>query len=75
MPTEQAHGLATQTLAEFEQLLPEHVQDIAIFTDAGRAKTHRFYEKMGYVDTRHENMDAGFEIVQMKKSLVATAAG
>jgi GNAT superfamily N-acetyltransferase len=68
-PEQQGKGLATHLLTELEHVVPSHVREFRLFTGQEDAAKHHFYSKLGYADVRHENMDAGFTIIQMKKTV------
>jgi GNAT superfamily N-acetyltransferase len=68
-PEQQGKGHATQLLTELEHVVPSHVRVFRLFTGSDAAEQHHFYGKLGYKDVRHEAMDAGYTIIQMKKTL------
>ena len=68
-PESQGQGLATYLLNEMEKQVPEGVRAMQVFTGEDEVRSHRLYAKLGYVDVKHEEMDAGFTIVQLKKTL------
>jgi GNAT superfamily N-acetyltransferase len=68
-PAAQGKGYATQLLSELEHVVPAHVREFRLFTGQEDAEKHQFYNKLGYLDVRHENMDAGYTIIQMKKTV------
>ncbi|HEY3735933.1 MAG TPA: GNAT family N-acetyltransferase [Jatrophihabitans sp.] len=68
-PEKQGQGIATFLLTEIERHVPEHIRELQIFTGADAATSHHFYSKLGYVDVKHEDMESGITIVQLKKNL------
>ena len=68
-PDKQGQGLATHLLGEIERQVPDRVREVQIFTGADAATSRHFYSKLGYVDVKHEEMDAGYTVVQLKKKL------
>lgn len=69
-PDVQGRGLATRLLGALEEQMPEHVREVHSFTDENAADASRFYAKLGYLEERHEDMEAGFHIVQLSKKVV-----
>jgi GNAT superfamily N-acetyltransferase len=68
-PDQQGKGHATHLLTELEHVVPSHVREFRLFTGQEDIGKHNFYNKLGYRDVRHEDMDAGYTIIQMKKKI------
>lgn len=68
-PEKQGRGLATHLLGEIERHVPDRIREVQIFTAEDALASRHFYSKLGYVDVKHDEMEAGYTIVQLTKKL------
>ncbi|MFD0638652.1 GNAT family N-acetyltransferase [Catenulispora yoronensis] len=67
-PDVQGQGIGTSLMAEVERQAPSEVERFALFTGHLSVANIRLYERLGYRETRREQLKPGVELVHLDKS-------
>jgi GNAT superfamily N-acetyltransferase len=74
-PDLQGQGIGTRLLHAVEELGGDRVEMFTLFTGDRSAANIRLYERLGYVQSRHEELRPGLGLVHLTKPAPARQAG
>ncbi|NUR30457.1 MAG: GNAT family N-acetyltransferase [Catenulispora sp.] len=70
-PDAQGQGIGTSLMAEVELRAPAEIKTFALFTGHLSVANIRLYERLGYRETRREQLKPGVELVHLEKPATA----
>ena len=66
-PDAQGHGIGSRLLAELERLAPATIETFTLFTGHLSTANIRLYQRLGYTETRREQLNPGVVLVHLDK--------
>ncbi|MFD1938662.1 MULTISPECIES: GNAT family N-acetyltransferase [Nonomuraea] len=67
-PDAQGQGIGTRLLGALERRAPVGVERFTLFTGHLSTANIRLYQRLGYIEERHETLKPGVDLVHMTKA-------